>query len=63
MSVYCIVGEGDNIELYHQAEDALGDNIITAAFTDFTHIKVVADAVPITFDLYVNGELEKAYEA
>ena len=62
MSVYCIVGEGDNIELYHQAEDALGDNIITAAFTDFTHIKVVADAVPITFDLYVNGELEKAYE-
>ena len=26
MSVYCLIGDGNVIELYHRADDALGDN-------------------------------------
>lgn len=63
MSVYCIIGEGNVIELYHRASDALGDKLISAAFNTFSTIDVTATAVALSYDVYKNGELHKSFES
>ncbi|MGI6644910.1 MAG: type I pullulanase [Bacilli bacterium] len=62
MSVYCLIGDGNVIELYHRADDALGDKLNSAEFISFNSIRVNATAKAISYDLYANDELLKSYE-
>lgn len=61
MSVYIIIGDGNVLELYHRASDALGDRIISADFTSFTQVKVVSTIQPLGYTLLVDGVEVKSY--
>lgn len=52
--VYTIIGDGNVLEYYSMASEALGDRIISADFIDFTSIEVVSTAQPSSYSLYVD---------
>ena len=55
LSVYIIIGDGNVVECYSRASDALGDRIISADFLDFNRIELVSTAEPTSIILYVDG--------
>lgn len=55
LSVYIIIGDGNVVECYSRASDALGDRIISADFLDFDRIELVSTAEPTSIILYVDG--------
>ena len=63
MSVYVIIGDGNVLEFYHRASDALGDRIISADFASFTSIKVVSTIQPIAYVLSIDGIEVKSYQS
>jgi len=63
MSVYVIMGDGNVLEFYHRASDALGDRIISADFISFTTIKVVSTVQPTGYTLLIDGVEIKSYPA
>ena len=63
LSVYTIIGDGSVLEFYSRSTDALGDRIISAEFTDFTHIQVISTAQPLGYELWIDGVSTKTYSA
>ena len=52
LDVWCIPGEGNNVEMYPTQELTLMDRFKSANFTDWKHIEVIASAVPTSYKLY-----------
>ena len=52
LDVWCIPGEGNNVEMYPTQELTLMDRFKAANFTDWKHIEVIASAVPTSYKLY-----------
>ena len=52
LDVWCIPGEGNNVEMYPTQELTLMDRFKSANFTDWRHIEVIASAVPTSYKLY-----------
>lgn len=63
LSVYTIIGDGSVLEFYSRSTDALGDRIISAEFTDFTHIQVISTAQPLGYELFIDGVSVKTYSS
>ena len=55
LSVYTIIGDGNILEYYSRASDALGDRIISADFLDFDRVELVSTAEPTSIILYIDG--------
>ncbi len=63
LSVYTIIGDGNVLEFYGRAADALGDRIISADFLSFTTLEVTSTAQPSGYELYIDDVFAKAYTA
>lgn len=61
LSVYTIIGDGNVLEYYAQASEALGDRIISADFKSFTTIEVVSTTRPLSYKLFIDDVFTKEY--